>query len=95
MPADPFRIFAGASSAKQEILKNLWPELYEALAKLDQPEAERVITCVIGSCPYTNPRPRAVGRLTRNGHPACRAHIAKMADRVGGWPLKREEDPPR
>jgi hypothetical protein len=90
--SDPFRIFEQGRS-KQETLKMLWPELYECLAKLDVPQADRVIRCPVGTC-GSGRTPgvggRAVGRLTRNGTPACRAHLDKLADRPGGWPMKTE-----
>ena len=47
--SDPFRIFE-QSRSKQETLKMLWPELYECLARLDVPQAPRVIRCSVSSC---------------------------------------------
>jgi hypothetical protein len=87
---DPFAVFA-ADPGKHEVLKMLWAELYNCLARLDEDAPPRVVLCVLGSCPATQPRPVAVGRIQRRGHPACRAHIAKLADRPGGWPLRVEE----
>jgi hypothetical protein len=84
-------VFAAGTEAKQNMIKNLWPELYNALAGLTAGQ-NRTVYCALGSCPHTKPRPLAVGRITRMGHPGCRAHIAKLADRPGGWPLPAEEN---
>ncbi len=92
MAGDPFKVFMDAPDSHREMLKTLWPELYASLAPAS--DTVRPLTCVLGSCPFTKPRPVAVGRITRNGHPACRKHIATAADRVGGWPLKLILDRP-
>jgi hypothetical protein len=93
--ADPREIFK-ADPSRQETLKILWPELYDALIPRAV-DGEPLIPCSLGDCgvifqPGT-PRNKAVGRLYRNGTPACRHHI-HLADRPGGWPLKRLPDPP-
>lgn len=98
MGADPFRLFAD-DPGKQAALKIVWPELHDALARVGQPD-EVVRACVLGDCAPDMaaalgvPRRRAVGRVTRNGHPACRHHI-HLADRPGGWPLKIITSPSR
>ena len=93
MPGDPFKVFAGDPS-RQESLKIVWPELYDTLAKAG--EQDGPIPCSLGDCGVIDqpgvPRRKAVGRIYRNGTPACRHHIA-LADRPGGWPLKRIPDP--
>ena len=91
--ADAEAVFARGTDVNRNTLKMIWPELYDALAGLG-PGQNRVVLCAIGSCPNTKPRPVAVARLTRMGHPACRAHVAKLADRPGGWPLPAKENMP-
>lgn len=90
---DPFRIFAEGRS-KQETLKMLWPELYECLAKLDVPQAERVIRCAVSTCGPGGTSLKvpglAVARLSAGGPPACAHHVLTLANRPGGWPLIRE-----
>jgi hypothetical protein len=88
--ADPFAVFR-ASPNKQKTLLALWPELHEALAGPAVPEAERVYPCVLGDCAGRKPPVRAVARLSRWGHAACAAHVARSADRSGGWPLDPKE----
>lgn len=97
---DPYRLFK-ASPGKHRTLKALWPELYACLAgtggKSDPGEAgppPKQYHCCIGSC-YGLPkgqRPLAVGRLSRWGAPACKACLAKLADKPGGWPLELEKN---
>lgn len=90
--ADAERIFAAGSESKKNTIKMIWPELYDALAGLGPGQQNRTVYCVLGSCPHTDPRPIAVARITKMGHPACRAHIAKLADKPGGWPLSAKEN---
>lgn len=88
MPGDPYRIFREAGGSKQEILKTLWADLYEALMPPPDAAATRQIPCPICRDRYPNEPAPIVARLTRNGHPACRQCIDNLADRPGGWPLK-------
>jgi len=88
---DPFVVFRGNPS-RQNTLKALWPELYEALVGPAVPEAEKVVNCVIMPCTQADPRPRAVARLDRWGHPACAQHVLQYADRPGGWPLDPQRE---
>jgi hypothetical protein len=91
---DPREVYRQGSEHQRSLLLKIWPAMHAAVAPSnDEAEPARNVLCVIGSCPFTRPRPVAVGRLTRNGHPACRAHIAKLANRLGGWPLERQEGP--
>jgi hypothetical protein len=93
--SEAHRLFQN-NPGKHSGLKIFWPELYDALAGLGPGQQNRTITCVVGSCPMTDPRPLAVARLSRMGHPACRSHVAKLADRPGGWPLRASENfPPK
>jgi hypothetical protein len=94
--SDPFDIFKRDPS-RQETLKILWPDLYECLGRLDEPEAPRVIQCAVhrearlGSKEW-NTRPAAVARVSDQfGPPACRGCIDKIyGPDHQGWPLKRE-----
>lgn len=90
MSSDPFAIFR-AGEGKHSTLKILWPELYACLAGSDKPEVVRPVHCVLVPCVDAKPRPLAVARLFRFGHPACAMHVSRSADRPGGWPLSREE----
>ena len=92
--SDAHRVFREDPS-RQETLKILWPELYNALADLDD-GASRVILCAlhdarIGSEGWEG-RPAAVARISDQwGPPACRTCLARIhgADH-SGWPLKLE-----
>jgi hypothetical protein len=87
--ASPSRIFAEGGTSKQETLKMIWPELYEALAGIVAgQQSSRVLFCVLGDCGISKRGRIAVGRITRNGTPACAYCIGQMASRPGGWPLK-------
>lgn len=92
MPS-PEDIFRTGSEVKQSSIQMIWPELYDALAGLAAGQ-NTVVGCVIGDCPRTTPRPLAVARLTRMGHPACKAHVDRLADRPGGWPLPAADNYP-
>jgi hypothetical protein len=91
--SDPHRVFRDDPS-RQETLKILWPELYNALAELDT--ASKVILCALHFAPIGSAewqaRPPAVGRISDEyGPPACRGCITRIhgADH-SGWPLKLE-----
>lgn len=95
MPSgDPFKIFREAGSSKQETLQLVWPELYDALFVPAVGAVARQFPCPICKGRYPNESPPPiVGRLTYNGHPACRGCLDELADRPGGWPLERQERP--
>lgn len=93
--SSPQAVFLNAAESKRMTLQAVWPELYDALSGRNADGGLPNPGCVIGECAYIKPRTLvpAVGRLTYNGHPACEVHIARMADRPGGWPLVRQEGP--
>jgi hypothetical protein len=80
------QVFAHDDGTLRECLKSIWPELYAALAP--RPGDARGIGCVLGSCCDldADTRPRAAGRVTLNGTPACVEHLA-ASSRPGGYPL--------
>ena len=87
------RIFREGSSQQQENIKLIWPALYDALY-VPAGSVSRDWPCPMCRTRYPNePAPPVVGRLTYNGHPACRGCIDELADRPGGWPLKRQDGP--
>lgn len=86
MAADPYRIFLEETDQKRAMLATLWPALHDALAP--PPGSSRQISCPICRDRYPNEPAPIVGRLTRNGHPACRRCLDQLATRPGGWPLK-------
>lgn len=91
MPGDPFAIFREGGS-RRETLKVIWPELYECLAGIGAFAKPRNLYCVIGECSKAAKARAGVpaaGRLTVNGHPACKHHLHALADIPGGWPLRR------
>lgn len=65
-------------------LRMLWPDLHAALMPA---KAERHWGCALGG--HGHAYAPVVGRLWRNGAPACQAHIDSNATRPGGWPLER------
>lgn len=84
--SDPKSVFAEGSETMREVLKGIWPELYTAL--MPPAGSGTVVGCVLGSCvdrPAAT-RPRAVGRVSLNGPPACEEHVA-ASRRPGGYPL--------
>lgn len=88
-------VFANGSDSKRQTLERFWPELYNALAGLGRdgkPTGNRPVWCVLGGREHHEARVPAVARITRMGHPACAEHVAKLADRPGGWPLPAEEN---
>lgn len=92
--ADDHGVFASGTEAKRNMLKQLWPELYDALAGLGPGSAGRKMWCVVGGEQHSRERHEAVGRLGRMGHPVCQQH----ADMVGGqdiWPLPASENKPK
>lgn len=98
--SNPYAIFADASPSKQQMLQTVWKELYAALARLDEPKAARIVTCVVGGCfpgyAKAGPHTLAVARFNKFGAPGCQRHIDMWADRPGGWPLdssKQDDDP--
>lgn len=86
--SDPFSVFGAATDGKRELLKTVWPELYTSLARLDTPRPE--VRCVSATHRLLkhDDRPPAVGRIVRNGAPACRRCIDSMSARPGGYPLQ-------
>lgn len=93
--ADPKAVFAGGTDARRQMIERCWPELYNALAGLNKdgkPDGSRAVWCVLGNAEHHAARVPAVARITRMGHPACAEHVAKLADRPGGWPLAAEEN---
>lgn len=94
MASDPFKVFREGSSQQQENIRLIWPELYDALFVPVGSGPAREFPCPICSIRYPNETaPPIVGRLTYNGHPACRGCIEQHADRPGGWPLARQDGP--
>ena len=89
--SDPWRIFKD-DPGRQNTLKMLWPDLYECLAQLDGSGPARVIKCALTPCVDVplGTRPPAVARLFEYGPPGCERHVKTLADRPGGWPLRRE-----
>lgn len=88
---DPKAVFAAGTDTNRAMLQRLWPALYNALAGT-APGEQRTIWCVVGDPDHIRRRVPAAGRITRMGHPACADHVAKLADRPGGWPLPAEEN---
>lgn len=84
MPGDPYRIFREESQSKRETLKLLWPELYDAL--MPPATARYAWNCALHG---DRQGPPVVGRLWRNGTPACAACIRRACDKPGGYPLER------
>lgn len=79
--SDPFRIFADGRDGQRDGLARFWPELYESLARLDVPTAERNVPCALGMAhPKSEPR-KAIGRISRNGTPACKDCFARLRER--------------
>lgn len=84
--ADPKAVFLNGTDGQRTSLEMIWAELYNALVP---PTGEpSTWGCALGGHEEHAP---VVGRLYRNGTPACVRHIATSADRPGGWPLKRIE----
>ncbi len=86
---DPYAVFR-ASPGRHDTLKALWPDLYAVLAGPPKVQAERIIPCCVAPCAQLplRERPRAVARVHRWGPAACAAHVKKLADQPGGWPLE-------
>jgi hypothetical protein len=89
--SDPYAIFRNDTAGRQNTLKVIWPELYDCLAQIDGPAANKVIRCALGTCsgPSGLHAP-AVARLFPDGPPACSEHI-RSSRRSGGWPLERTQ----
>lgn len=87
--SDPFAIFAAALDSKQGMLLTIWPELHNCLARLDGPTEERVLWCAVFAAHPVGTKRKATGRITENGHPACRDCIDAACDIIFGYPLKR------
>jgi hypothetical protein len=84
--ADPQRVYEQADDHRRKLLGQIWPDLHAALDKAHrQATADRPVICAMGHRP---PYPRATGRMTLNGTPACPGHL-KNSTRPGGYPLKR------
>jgi hypothetical protein len=72
--------------ARQETLAIVWPELHEALVGPPAVGGDEgpIRVCSMGehspSAGVAGPRPLAVGRVGRNGHPACRRHLDEFGD---------------
>jgi hypothetical protein len=89
---DAYDAFAQGSASRKQMLERFWPELYNALARVGEAGSQRAMWCVLGDLAHVNQHHPAVGRITRMGHPACQAHIDRLADRRGGWPLPAVEN---
>lgn len=79
--SDPYAIFADGRDAQREALASFWPELYESLARLDQPAAARNIPCGVAIAHPVSERRKAIGRVSRNGTPACEDCFVRLRDR--------------
>lgn len=85
------RVFAGETESKRDMLRAVWPELYNVLYQATK-TTERAWGCGFhhgenadGSTPYYP----VMGRLWLNGPPACRGCLASRAERPGGYPMER------
>lgn len=81
MSGDPFQVYRNGRDRQKENLRVMWAELAAAL----EPD-KQVVRPAPCAAAFDCPRP-GVGRLRRNGTPACEEHI-KLSSRRGGWPLK-------
>lgn len=82
------RIFRSEErDSKRDMIKRIWPELYDALNGLENGKPNRTVFCAVGDPEHIKGRHIATGRVTRMGHPACSSCLARLADRPGGWPL--------
>lgn len=88
MPGDPYKVFREASNQKREALKAFWAELYGVLMAAAVEHNSRPIKCPMCATRYPNEPAPIAGRLTRNGHPACRRCLDELADPPQGWPLR-------
>ena len=92
---DAYAVFK-ADPGRQNTLKTIWPDLYNALARLDEPAGGRVIRCAVHparlAAPEWTGRPLAVARLgDKYGHAACRACLDSLGGQgYAGFPLKIE-----
>lgn len=88
--SDPFAIFKAGKPFQQTGIRQIFPELYNCLARLDTPQAERVVRCALGAHGGRPDAPPATARIFEGGPPACADHVRQLADRPGGWPLRAE-----
>lgn len=79
--SDPHKIFADGRDGQREGLKSFWPDLYESLARLDQPAAARNIPCGVAMAHPASDKRQAIGRVSRNGTPACKDCFVRLRDR--------------
>lgn len=89
MADDPFRVFREGEEFRRECLSKIWPDLYDALARIGEPQ--RAWGCALQGHGDGDNRQYVpvVGRLHLNGTPACELHL-RSSDRPGGYPLERQ-----
>lgn len=90
---DAERIFrTEPRDSKRNMIKTVWPELYDALNGIGEGKPNRTVYCAVGDPEHIKQRHLATARITRMGHPACSVCVERLADRPGGWPLPAAEN---
>lgn len=92
MSGDAYKVFREGEAYRREAIQTIWPELYDALARLDMPKPALGCALVGHGTGEDRQYVPVVGRLHLNGTPACAIHL-QASDRPGGYPLERVKNP--